>query len=325
MEKINWGIVGLGNIANKFASDLNLMPDAALVAVASTNLQRAEAFADKHHAAQPYGSYDELFADTNVTIVYIATPHNLHAELSIKAMKAGKHVLCEKPIAVNKNEFKAMRQVALEEKKFLMEALWTRFNPSLNKVLNLIKEGHIGKPSYVNADFTFYALDRGDNKRLLNPNLAGGSLLDIGLYPVFFAYLFLGMPTKIMATANFYKTGAEKQVSVVFDYPDAQAVLHSGFSSALQAQAKIVGPKGCIGLLPSWHKAEGYFTEFDQEKESYTLPLNGLGYTHEIEEVHHCLKEGKLESTQWSLTNTEDLLELLDKIRKIIGVKFPFE
>ncbi|NJB35484.1 Gfo/Idh/MocA family protein [Croceivirga sp. JEA036] len=325
MEKIKWGIIGLGNIANKFANDLSLVPDATLVAVASTSKERAQNFASKYDVKTSYGSYDELFNDPDVFVVYIATPHNLHAELSIKAMQAGKHVLCEKPIAVNMSEFKTMRKVARENNRFLMEALWTRFNPSLNKLHSLVKDNIIGKPSYVNADFTFYALDRGDNKRLLNPNLAGGSLLDIGLYPVFFAYLLLGKPSKIIATANFYKTGAEKQVSIIFDYPDAQAVLHSGFSSDLQASAKVVGPKGCIGLLPSWHKAEGYFMELDKNKETFKLPLKGLGYVHEIIEVHQCLRAGKLESTQWSLTNTEDLLELLDKIRKIIGVKFPFE
>ena len=325
MDKIRWGIIGPGGIAKKFASDLQLVADGELVAVASRNLERAQEFAQLYHAPKAFGSYEELFAYEEVDALYIATPHTSHAALTIEALKHGKHVLCEKPIAVSAEDAEKMVAEAKKQKVFLMEAMWSRFNPTIKKVKELVDSGAIGDVGYVNADFTFNGLSKPEDGRLLNPELAGGSILDIGIYPLFLAYLFLGKPKNILADANFYKTGVELQTSVILSYGNAQAILHSGLGTNYEVKAKIVGVNGTLSLLPDWHRTQGYILEVDNTATTVKLPTSGIGYSHEIEEVHKCLKEGKIESSLWSHQNSLDLIQLMDKIREIVGVKFPFE
>ncbi|MEZ4969836.1 MAG: Gfo/Idh/MocA family oxidoreductase [Flavobacteriaceae bacterium] len=190
-KKINWGIIGLGNIARNFVKDLALVDEAQVYAAASRNLAKAKEFAAAHNISNAFGSYRELLECREVDVVYIATPHTSHCELSIMAMEHGKHVLCEKPMGVNRAEVEKMIAAAQKNKVFLMEALWSRFNPSIMKVKQLIGNGEIGPLAYVHADFAFYALDRDFNGRVLNPELAGGSLLDIGIYPIFLLIFFL--------------------------------------------------------------------------------------------------------------------------------------
>ncbi|PCJ94119.1 MAG: oxidoreductase [Flavobacteriaceae bacterium] len=324
-DKIRWGIIGLGGIARKFADDLKLVDDGELVAVASRSVEKAEAFAQEYDVATSFGSYDELFDFNGVDVLYIATPHDSHAELSIAAMRKGKHVLCEKPIAVNRKDTESMVAVSKEENVFLMEAMWSRFNPSIKKLKELVDEGVIGDVGYVNADFTYFGLDREEDGRLLNPMLAGGSILDIGIYPIFFAYLFLGKPKKIIAASNFYKTGVEIQTSLIFVYDNAQAILHSGFDTNLEVKAKVSGSKASLSLLPIWHMAQGYTLEKGGDVESFDMPTLGVGYASEAMEVHDCLRAGKLESDLWSHQNSLDLMELLDEVRRQVGVVFPFE
>ncbi len=322
---VQWGIVGCGNIANKFASDLKLVPNANIQAVASRNLDKAKIFADNVNAAHAYGSYEELFKDKNVTVVYIATPHNNHADLSIQAMKNGKHVLCEKPLGINETQVKAMVNMSKKNNVFLMEGLWSRFNPTIKKVKHLIQEGEIGDLHYLKADFAFYGLHKDKNGRLLNIDLAGGSLLDIGLYPVFLAYLFLGKPKKIMATSNFYSTGIEVQTSIIFHYKNAQAILYSGLNSTTETSAEFSGSKGSIKIPTRWHEAQSYILNSSEKTTSVSMPTKGNGFTYEIEEVQNCILENKIESKLWSHQNSIDLAYLLDTIRKEAGVIFPFE
>ncbi len=322
---IRWGIVGPGNIAHHFAKDLKLIPNAKLNAVASRSLDKAKSFAKTYDAPYAFGSYEELFASDTIDVLYIATPHTSHAALSIKAMNAGKHVLCEKPMGVDFEEVKEMVTAAKANKVFLMEALWTRFNPSMQTIKKMSVDGTIGKLSYVNADFAFYALDRDEKGRILNPELAGGTLLDIGIYPIFLAYLLLGMPDEIMAKSNFYKTGAEIQTSMLFQYADAQAVLYSGFTSNSRMEAEITGTKGAIYMDSKWHEAQGFNLKKGDTEERIDLPTKGKGYSYEIEEVNRCLKAGLLESEQWSLQNSLDLAELLFTVRQKAGISFPFE
>lgn len=324
-SKIRWGIVGLGGIAHHFVKDLLLVNDAVLTGVASRNIDKAKDFASAYGATHYFESYQKLFECKEVDVVYIATPHTSHAELAIQAMNTGKHVLCEKPIGINASEVQKMFKVAKENKVFLMEALWTRFNPSIKKIIDEIENDTIGPIKYLHADFAFYALNRDKRGRLLNPELAGGSLLDIGIYPIFLAYLLLDKPEDIMATANFYDTGVEIQTSIIFKYANAQAVLYSGLNSNSEMKAEISGTKGTIYIHPRWHEAQGFTKEIANEKEIFDLPTNGRGYLYEIEEVNTCLRENKLESDVWSHQNSMDLILLLDKIRGLVGVKFPFE
>ena len=322
---IKWGIVGAGNIAHSFSKDLALVNDGKLVSVASRSLQKAQDFAHEYGAPNAYGSYEELFNSKTVDVIYLATPHTSHADLSIAAMKAGNAVLCEKPMGVNKSEVEQMVAVAKENNVFLMEALWTRFNPTIKKVKELVDNGTIGDIGYLHADFAFYALDRDENGRLLNPDLAGGSLLDIGIYPIFLAYLMLGMPKDIKASANFYKTGVEMQCSMIFNYDNAQAILYSGLNSNSEKKAEIAGSEGSIFIHPRWHETTGYTIEKEGESTSNEVGKRGKGYVHEIEEVQECLASGKKQSDSWSHQNSLDLIEIMDSVRKLTGIVFPFE
>ncbi|MEL6919024.1 MAG: Gfo/Idh/MocA family oxidoreductase [Bacteroidota bacterium] len=324
-QKIRWGIVGLGNIAHHFAKDLTLVTDGKLTAVASRSLRKAKEFADQYHVDYTFGSYQELFESNTVDVVYIATPHNSHAELSIAAMNNGKHVLCEKPIGVNTAEVDRMIGASEKNKVFLMEALWSRFNPVIQKVKQLVTEGAIGNLSYIKADFAFYALDKGEDSRLLDVNLAGGTLLDIGIYPIFLTYFLLGKPKRLLATSNFHEKGTEIQTSMIFSYPKAQAILYSGFNSKSEMKAEISGSEGSIYIQPRWHESNSYTIEKDGVLEDFELAPTGKGYFHEILEVHACLRNKATASKLWSHQNSKDLATLLGEVRSQAGISFPFE
>ncbi len=323
--KIKWGIVGPGKIATSFAEDLELVQDAEIAAVASRSFERAQQFADKFNIPNAFGSYEELFNSEAVDIVYVATPHNFHKDLAIQAIKSGKHVLCEKPLGVNRAEVEEIVAASKANQVFMMEGLWSRFNPSIQKAKQMVDDGTIGDVGYLHADFAFYGLDRGLDSRLLNPELASGSLLDIGIYPVFLAYLILGMPKEIMAKSNFLDNGTELQTSMLFHYDTAQAVLYSGLTSASKMEAEISGSKGEIFIHPMWHQADGCSLLKDGNTEQFNFPRQGNGFVYEIEEVHQCLKANKLQSDLWSHQNSLDLAELLDTIREKCGITFPFE
>lgn len=322
-EKIRWGIIGLGHIAHSFVKDLALVQDAEIRAVASRDLEKANAFSSEYGIPLAFGSYRELLDCEEVDVVYIATPHTHHAEISIRAMEHGKHVLCEKPLGVNSTQVENMIAAARKNKIFLMEALWSRFIPAIRKVKSLVDSGEIGSLVYLHADFAFYALDRDLEGRVLNPKLAGGSLLDVGIYPIFLAYLLLGKPKTILSTSNFHTNGAEVQTSMIFQYTRAHALLYSGFTGRSGVTAEISGEKGIICLPSRWHQAQGYSLEKDGELTEFDLPTTGKGYFHEIEEVHTCIRQGKLQSDLWSHQNSLDLIVLMDTIREQNGIDFP--
>ncbi len=324
-DTVKWGIVGLGNIAHSFAKDLQLVPEGELMAVASRSTVKAAEFKSQYSAVHAFGSYEELFDCPEVDVIYIATPHTSHADLAIRAMEKGKHVLCEKPMGVSLIQVDKMIAAALRNQVFLMEALWSRFNPSILKVKEMADAGAIGEIAYLHADFAFQALDRSEEGRLLNPDLAGGSLLDIGIYPIFLSYLLLGFPETIQASSHFYKTGVEIQTSMIFGYPRAQAVLYSGLTSKSAMQAEISGSEGSIFIHSRWHETQGFTIEKEGEKQKFDLPTTGKGYSHEICEVHSSIRNSQLESSLWSHRNSRDLINIMDTIRKQTGIVFPFE
>ncbi len=324
-KKIKWGIIGCGNIANKFASDLALINDAELTAVASRSMDRATEFAKQHNSEKAYDSYDALFLDADVDIVYIATPHISHAELSIKAMEHGKHVLCEKPLALNKNEARAMIKASQRTGKFFMEALWTRFNPSLIAIKKHIDNGEIGEIKFINVDFTFKT-DKSLESRVLDLNLGGGTILDIGIYPAFLVYLLLGVPKEILAKSIFHEvTKCDMQTSMIFHYDTAQAIMYSGFTSKSELVARISGSEGQIHLHNPWLVAQGYTLIKNDKEQVFDLPTTGIGFSHEIIECHDCLKANKLESDHWSHQNSMDLISILEDVREQVGLKYPQE
>jgi predicted dehydrogenase len=325
LNKIKWGIIGCGKIAHKFVGDLALIDDAVLTAVASRSIEKADEFAQKHMAKKAFGSYDELFLDPEVDIVYIATPHHLHAELSIKAMENNKHVLCEKPLSINHKEAISIVETSKRTKRFFMEALWTRFNPSFVEVKKRIDDGEIGEIKYINADFAFRS-EFSTEDRTLDINLGGGALLDIGIYPAFLAYIMLGVPKEIVAKSIFHKTtSSDVQTSMIFQYDEAQAILYSSFESQSDMVARISGTKGQIYLNDRWHHADGYTLIKNDQAEKFDLRVMGNGYTYEIIECHNCLIANKIESKDWSHQNSLELITILDDVRKQVGLTYPKE
>ena len=324
-KTIKWGIIGCGNIANKFASDLSLIEDAELFAVASRSEERAKEFQQKHHANKSYSNYKELLADEDIDIVYIATPHISHAKWSIKAMEQGKHVLCEKPLALNKKETTQIIETSKKTNCFFMEALWTRFNPSFVAIKKLIDEGVIGTIKYINADFSFKA-DKPLDGRVLNLELGGGAILDIGIYPTFLTYSLLGIPTEIIARSIFHDiTKCDMQTSMIFQYPNAQAVLYSSFTSKSAMIAKISGTEGQIHIPDPWHVPQGFSLIKNDQEKVFNLPTIGKGFSHEILECHQCINENHIESKLWSHQNSLDMITILDKVREQVGLKYPME
>jgi len=320
---IKWGIVGCGNIANKFASDLALVVDAGLHAVASRSLNKAQEFGQKHNSKKSYGTYDELFLDKDVDIVYIATPHNFHCELSLKAMEYGKHVLCEKPLAINRKEAEKMIALSKAKNLFFMEGLWTRFNPTFVEVKDRIDKGEIGPLKYIKADFSFKSEHQLDS-RVFNLDLGGGSILDIGIYPTFLAYALLGKPKEILAKSIFHNTTkCDVQTSMLFHYEDAQAILYSSIMSKSKMIACISGSEGEIYLNDSWHVAQGYTLVKNGEEEVFELPTKGIGFSHEIEECNNCIRNNQIESKLWSHQNSLDLISILDEVRGEVCLIYP--
>ncbi|MEL6975461.1 MAG: Gfo/Idh/MocA family oxidoreductase, partial [Bacteroidota bacterium] len=192
-------------------------------------------------------------------------------------------------------------------------------------IVNALKQKRIGAIHYVRADFAFNAMDRDLDSRLWNPELASGSLLDIGIYPIFLSYLVLGMPEKIHAMSNFHENGTEIQTAMQFQYPNAMASLYSGFSSTSKMEAEISGSTGQILIQPRWHEPMGYSIVQDGIETLIESPPKGGGFTEEIDEVHSCLRRKALQSNKWSLQHSLDLVTLMDSVREKVGLRFPFE
>ncbi|PIF33348.1 putative dehydrogenase [Flavobacterium sp. 9] len=321
INTIKWGIIGLGNIANQFASDLLLLEDAEIFAVASRNKDKAIEFANKYNCPKAYDSYDALFKDDQVDIIYIATPHDSHAELSIKALENGKHVLCEKPMSLSYKDAIRMIEASKKHNKFFMEAFWTRFIPSVQEVLEKINLGIIGDIKSVKADFSFYA-DEKEGGRLFDKNNGGGALFDIGVYPLFLSYIILGNPEEIMAKSINHINGIDLQTSMILQYENAQSTLQASIISESDMKATISGTEGYIQLNSPWFVADGY-SIFKGEKESkYSLPNFGKGYTYEAIECHKCIRNNQIESSLWSHQNSLELSRIVEEIKNQIGLEF---
>lgn len=320
-NRINWGIIGLGNIANQFAADLVLIEEANLVAVASRSIEKARDFANQYNCQKAYDSYEALFADDEVDIVYIATPHDSHAELSIRALENDKHVLCEKPMALSYNDAVRMIEASKKHNKFFMEAFWTRFIPSVKEVLEKVNQGIIGDVNYVKADFNFYA-DEAAGGRLFDKKLGGGALYDIGVYPLFLSYIMLGIPKEIIAKSIYSKNGIDLQTSMILSYEKGQAILNASINSESDMKAVIGGTQGHIQLNAPWYVADGYLIVKDNQEEKFNIPNLGKGYAHEAIECHKCIRNNQIESEFWSHQNSLDLSKIVEDIKIQIGLPF---
>jgi len=321
---LRWGILGCGKIAHHFAKDLKLLDGHVLQAVASRTLDKANEFGGKFGVHNCYGNYFDLLEDEDVDVVYIATPHNSHMDWSIEAMNRKKHVLCEKPLAVNNQQVRAMITSAQANNVFLMEALCSRFNPTIKEVKKRCESGVIGKLKHLYAEFSFCS-SPDHASRLYDPLLAGGALLDVGIYPVFLAYILFGYPEKIKVISELGETGVDLQSSIALKFPEGQATLFCGITCDAENHAILAGTKGRFVIPSRWHEAQGYVETIDGSEKQNTLPVLGRGYTYEIEEVKRCISCNWRESPVWSHEDSLNLCRILDEIREQIGLSYPFE
>ncbi|MDD4967865.1 MAG: Gfo/Idh/MocA family oxidoreductase [Paludibacter sp.] len=323
-KKIKWGILGTGRIATVFATALQVVEDSELYAVGSRNMTKAQQFAGEYAVPKAYGSYEELVQDPDIDVIYIATPHNLHVENTLMALNHNKHVLCEKPLGVNRKEVKLLAEKASEKKLFLMEALWSRFLPNIIKVKELVESGVIGDVKLLTAFFSFKS-DKGPEHRQFNIELCGGTILDIGIYNMFLSYLLLGKPKEISALAGLSEQGIDTSSSYTFKYnDDTIAAMYSSFLADSPTIAKIHGSKGRIELQHQWFcPGSVKLILNDGTQEQFDFNFKSNGYEFEAEEVVRCLQEGKTQSEMWSLNDSLQLVEIMDSVRKECGVVYP--
>ncbi len=260
---LRWGILATGSICRQFAADLKYVDGATIAAVASRTIANAEDFAHTFGAARFYGNYDALFADPDVDIIYIGTPHPFHEENAIAAMRSGKHVLCEKPLCVTLESARRMIDVSIETGQYLMEAMWTWFLPAIRQAQIWIAEGRIGEIRHIKADFGYPQI-YDPVGRMYNPDLGGGALLDMGIYPVAFAWMFhKAMPHAIQVTGRRAPSGVDDDFTAILEYPDHTATLTSSFRCKLQNWATIIGTNGTITIPDFWCAREAYLYEND--------------------------------------------------------------
>lgn len=321
-QKVYWGIIGLGKIAHKFAADLQYSEVAVLHAVASRSIEKATDFAKTYQASKAYHSYEDLVNDPKIDVVYIATPHTLHFENSMLCLQHHKSVLCEKPLGINSTQVQTIIQEARVRKLFLMEAIWTRFMPAIEKMISLLDAKAIGDIISVQADFGFQS-EFNTESRLYNKKLGGGSLLDIGLYPIFLSLLVLGIPSDVKAMARMTKTDVDSFCAMLFDYENnAKAILTSTLEANTPTEAYLYGTKGSIKLHRRFHQPSTITVSQNGKETIYELPFSGNGYIHEIEEVNSCILHKQHESTKLPLHLSEKLMAIIERVKSKIGLQY---
>jgi predicted dehydrogenase len=321
-EPIGWGILGAGRIAGKYATEAKLVPGARLMAVGSRSVEKAEEFARQNGIERAHGSYAELVADPDVDAIYVATLHPTHCEHTLLALEHGKAVLCEKPFAVTGREARMMIERARERKLFLMEAMWSRFNPITVQVRRWIAEGRIGEPRMLTVDLGFRAAWNPEG-RLLNPALAGGALLDVGVYVLAYASMVFGRPAQIQAAAHIGETGVDEQTAMVLKYAGGQiASLTCAIRTPSPQGARIDGTEGAIEIPAFWRAPSARLI---RPKEDPVEAAGEIGFQFEIAEAMACLRAGEIESPNMPLDETLSIAETMDEVRRQIGLRYPFE
>lgn len=325
-KNYNWGILGAGAIARKFASDLMLLPNAKLYAIGSKSPERAKEFAAEFSIPKAYGSYEEFAADPEIDIIYIASRHIGHYPDTLLCLEQGKAVLCEKPVAMNRQQYEAMVELADRKKLFFMEALWTRFIPSFLKMKEIVESGRIGEPKLIESDFSFKP-PYDEKGRLFNPLLGGGALLDVGIYPIFIALQMGGSFTRFQAMAKFDRTGVDNQCIITGEHEQGPlsmlscSVIHSG-----KVESLIHGSRGMLRVNKWWHTPTSLDLFPDEgEPEHFHFEEPGFGYQYEAQEVMNCLDKGLIESPRFGREDSRQLITMLDRIREMTGIAYPPE
>ena len=321
--KLNWAIMGPGSISVAFLNDIRLA-GLQVSAVGSRSIDRANTFAARHGIPNAYGSYEELVADNQVDIVYIASTNNAHFGNAKLALNAGKHVLLEKPFTLDAAQATELVRIARSKNVFLMEAMWTRFLPNHTVLFEKLADGIIGEPLYLMADHN-QNLPKGSFPRLHDPALGGGSLLDLGVYPISLAHRLFGNPARIQASASLMAGNVDESVASIFDYSGGrQAVLHSSLRSTGPVKASILGTSGRIEMDKSFYGFSP-FTAFDFDDNvifQYEGNIEGRGMQYQALEVEGCIASGLIESPIMSLDETIQIMEVMDEIRSLTGIEY---
>lgn len=321
---VRFGVIGTGGIATAFTRDLALLPDAEMVAVGSRSQASADAFGDAHAIARRHDSYAALATDPEVDVVYVSTPHPDHHASARLAIDAGKAVLVEKPFTMDAVEALDLVTAARERGTFVMEAMWARFNPHLVRVRELLAAGVLGTVTTVLADHAQWFADD-PAFRLFAPELGGGALLDLGIYPVSLASMVLGTPTEVVARSTPASTGVDGQTSILLGYPGgAHAVLSTTLFAAGPNRAAIVGTDGRIEIDGTWYAPTSFtLTLRSGEVTRYDEPHDGHGLRHEAAEVVRCLRAGLLESPVMPADESVAIMRTMDEVRAQIGLHYP--
>lgn len=327
MQNIKWGILGCGKIAGKFAADLKLVAGATCHAVASLQPGRARAFADQHGFTHAYSTYEDL-CTSDVDVIYVATPHGFHFNHASLCLRHGKAVLCEKAFTLNELDTRKLTELAQSKQVFLMEAFWTRFIPQFQKLQSLLADDAIGEIRTISADFGFKSPEP-KPQRLWDPVLGGGSLLDVGIYPVFLATTLLGEPDQVAAVMSPYDTGVDEQIAMSLHFSSgAVASLNSSFASDTPVEAVITGTKGAIRLTNRFHNPSSHIFLSIGEDPAQEVPVereSGYGYQFEARHVQDCLQKGLIQSPVLTWSDSLRLMRTLDRIRKSCGIRYPGE
>ncbi len=322
-EPIRWGILGAGGIAATVSADIAASGDGALAAVGARDGDRAAAFAARHGVARSYGSYRELVADADVDVVYVATTHAQHHEHALLALEAGKPVLVEKAFTLNARQAREVVATARARQLFCMEAMWMRFNPVVVEAQSLVASGRIGELVNVRGDLS-RRFDYRPEHRLFDLSAGGGALLDLGVYPLTFAWLFLGRPDSVQATGTLSPTGSDASAALQLGYHQrarGPAAHQRRFDSPLGGL--IVGTRGWIRVDTPVHRPASMTVHTADGEQIIRHELPGNGYGPEVAEVHRCLRAGELESPAVPLDETIAILEVLDESRRQLGVRYP--
>ncbi len=326
-EKIKWGIIGTGGIADQFASALNHVEDAELTAVASRSLEKAEKFAESHDINNFFSPYENLAGSDKIDAIYIATPHPFHYENTLTAIKNKKNVLCEKPFAMNHRQGLEMIEKAKEKDLFIMEAMWTRFLPLIKEVKGIISSGGIGKVRSANINFNIKAPD--DPKhRILNPDLGGGALLDIGVYALSMAQMiFQTKPCRIASQIIPAETGVDLQDGIILDLGQKrQAVITLSVQVDGPRDIRIYGDGGNILIGPEFYRAQrARLTNSDGRTRKLEFPFEGNGLYFQVREADRCIRKNSQESEILPHEDTLEVLKIMDKIRENWNLKYPME
>jgi predicted dehydrogenase len=325
MSNFSWGILGPGGIAQAFAKDLTFIEGHTIGAVGSRSLANAQHFANTF-GGTAYGSYEELVADSSIDAIYVATPHPAHHDNVILALNAGKPVLCEKPFAVNAQQAQAMVDAAAKNKVALMEAMWARFLPHYAKVREIVASGVLGPILSIHADHGQRLADQGI-ARLVDPQLAGGALLDLGIYPISFAHMILGNPTSITSKAVMTDRGVDAQTSMIFSYDNgAQAVLTTTMIEQTPCRALVAGLHGWLEIDRTFYNPASMRVILnDGSVTEYPSAYVGHGLREQAESFKQIVQSGAVESKVLTWKDTVDIMKSMDTVRGQIGLKYPFE